>query len=76
MKFDVLLTEDKRFPWMSFLQLRYLRHMDDRKTWREAPAVYRHARANALLWVSIDLVKRLQKCVNSGNTEGAHFTCL
>lgn len=42
MKFDVLLKEDKRFPWMSSLHLKFLRHMDERETWREVPAVHRH----------------------------------
>lgn len=63
MKFDVLLTKDKKFPQMSSLQLSFLRHMDEKKTWREVPAIHRHAIAIALLWVSIDLVKRLQKCM-------------
>lgn len=76
MKFDVLLKEDERFPQMSSLHLRFLRHMDERKTWREVPAVPRHAITITLLWVSIDPVKRLQKCMKSGNIEGAHVTCL
>lgn len=73
MKFDVLLTEDKRLPRISSLHLRFLRHMDERKTWREVPAVHRHAITVTLLWVSIDPVKRLQ---NAGNIEGAHAICL
>lgn len=63
MKFDVFQTEDKKFPQMSSLQLRFLRHMDERQTWREVPAIHRHAIAIALLWVSIGLVKKLQKCM-------------
>lgn len=49
MKFDGLLTEDKRFPRMSSLQLRFLRHTDEKKTWREVPAIHRLAIAAALL---------------------------
>lgn len=59
---------------MSSFCLRFSWYMDERKAWREAFAVYRHA--ITLVWISISVVKRLPKWMKSRNVKDGNVTNL
>lgn len=68
--------EDKRFPRMSSLCLRFSRYMEVRKAWRETHATFRHA--STLVWISTDLVRRLLVPTEVGEVKKyyGNITCL
>lgn len=72
MKFAVSNRGDKSVPWMSSFCLRFSRYMEERKAWSEVLSLYKHA--VSLVWISMDLVRRLQKWMKSGNIKDGNAT--